>query len=238
VPFESALDEILYAYVLIGYFTFLAVYAIIPIMILKRGKKRLNTVLSLHFIVMEIAVILNFVYFRSKTLETIVIASTISNILYFISPIFIMLYLLIIYKRGEIKNQIIIGTVAVYSAIICLVFFFINDISYNPPVTVSVYWTPMLAIWIVVLLLCVCIIPSIFLTIKIYKEFETKELKRRWILLMIGEMGIYAHYFWLINHFLHLIEQYVLLDNIVGVASITNIIICSLCLYFSTKRTN
>jgi len=171
------------------YFLFLAYK------ILKRDRKRLNLIFAGFYISPVIGFIVNFIY-GPLTDETLVIAlNFITNFGIFFSPIFIVVFDLILLKSEKVINTtkqlaiLILYGIALFSMIF---FVFIEDMGVEMALGATGEapdWSPhwMLPFFLyVVIVESFAVVVSLYLSLKIYKKFEDEQLRKKWKLFIIG----------------------------------------------------
>jgi len=171
-------------------------FAFLAYKILKRDRKRLNAIFSGFYICNVIALCVNFIY-ATLTDENIVLAMhSITTFFAFYSPIFILVFELMLLKPEKVithKKQItiLIGYAVVLSFM--AIFLLIEDwgVEVGAP-----NWTPhwMLPFFLYfVLIVSICVVgPSFFISYQIYKKFEDIQLKRKWKYFIFGLGAFYA----------------------------------------------
>jgi len=193
VFYAMSITRILTIYVAQGivcfYFLFLAYK------ILKRDRKRLNLIFAGFYISPVIGFIVNFIY-GPLTDETLVIAlNFITNFGIFFSPIFIVVFDLILLKSEKVINTtkqlviLILYGIALFSMIF---FVFIEDMGVEMALGATGEapdWSPhwMLPFFLyVVIVESFAVVVSLYLSLKIYKKFEDEQLRKKWKLFIIG----------------------------------------------------
>lgn len=171
------------------YFLFLAYK------ILKRDRKRLNLIFAGFYISPVIGFIVNFIY-GPLTDETLVVAlNFITNFGIFFSPIFIVVFDLILLKSEKVINTTKqLAILILYGiALFCMIFFvFIEDMGVEMALGATGEapdWSPH---WMLPFFLYVVIVESfavgtsLYLSLQIYKKFEDEQLRKKWKLFIIG----------------------------------------------------
>ena len=173
-------------------------FLILAYLILKRGKQRLNVILSGSYITIAVGLFINFIYapMQHPQLELIVL------ILYYLTIFFIFLYtafllcfVLILLKSEKIittSKQIII--ILVYAVILsCMVF-----IPKGVVINASTEWKPVWS-WFyfsyVIAVVTIGFLTSFYFAFKIYKLFEDEQIKKKWRYFLIGLTGLYIFAF-------------------------------------------
>ncbi len=165
------------------------IYFLISLKILTRRRARLSLILSGFYIVEAIGILLNLIllWVRDNTLIYRIYFIT----AYFLAfgYIFILLFVLNLYKYDfKTKHQIII--IASYAISIILALNFPGGITINEHTDwrPSFSWAFLISLYL--LFTCFIFIPTIILSVKTYKKFRAKDLKRKFMLFFIGVCGI------------------------------------------------
>ncbi len=169
-------------------------FLILAYLILKRGKQRLNLMLSGSFITIAVGLSLNFIYapITHPQLELIVLILYYLTIFFiFLYPAFLLCFVLILLKSEKIittskQSIIIIG----YAVILSCMVFIPNGVVINA----STNWKPVWS-WFyfayVMVVVTLGFIPSYYISFKIYKLFEDEQIKEKWRYFLIGLIGLY-----------------------------------------------
>lgn len=165
-----------------------AFFLFLAIKILKRDTKRLNIIFSAFYISALIGSFINFIYVFLTDIPTILILNFITNFCIFYSPIFLLVFNLILLKSEKVittSKQLII--LIVYGiAMFCMIIFLFTP---TPGVTLNVTLSPVWSIefFIYVLIVeSVLIIPLLYLSFQIYRKFEDVNLKKKWKFFIFG----------------------------------------------------
>lgn len=165
-----------------------AFFLFLAIKILKRDTKRLNIIFSAFYISALIGSFINFIYVFLTDIPTILILNFITNFCIFYSPIFLLVFNLILLKSEKVittSKQLII--LIVYGiAMFCMIIFLFTP---TPGVTLNVTLSPVWSIefFIYVLIVeSVLIIPLLYLSFQIYRKFEDANLKKKWKFFIFG----------------------------------------------------
>ena len=160
--------------------------------ILKRNKSRLTIILSSFYISVAIGLILNVIYLPLK----ISILYAIMFFLFSFGQIFLVIFLINLNKMGgefSLKKDLIV--IFSYAFILFLLLNFPGGITINEDTN----WKPVFS-WAFLIssymfYTCFINIPTIILTIKIYKKFEDKNLKKKLKFFFIGINGFLCVYY-------------------------------------------
>ena len=172
------------------YFVFLAYK------ILKRDRKRLNLIFTGFYISNVISLFINFIYAPITDENIVLIMHSITTFFAFYSPIFILVFELMVLKPEKLINPkkqrvILIGYGVVLS--LMTIFLLVEDwgVKIGPP-----NWTPhwMLPFFIyLVTIVSICVVgPSFFISYQIYKKFDDDQLRRKWKYFIFGLGAFYA----------------------------------------------
>jgi len=167
--------------------------------ILKRDRKRLNDIFAGFYISVAIGLFINFMYAPLTDENIVLILNFITNFFAFYSPIFILIFELILLKSEDsitISKQfsILIG----YGIIMLnmMIFLFIEGwgVVIDPP-----EWTPHwmfpFFIYITIIASVIIVEPSLYLSYKIYRKFSDDVLKKKWKFFIFGLCAFYSFMF-------------------------------------------
>ena len=164
--------------------------------ILKRDRKRLNIIFAGFYIAPVIGFLVNFIY-GPLTDETLVIGlNFITNFGIFYSPIFLVIFDLILLKSEKVINTTKqLAILIVYGAALFGMIFFVfvegmgvemalGDTGVAPDW--SPHWMLPFFLYVVIIESVFAVGPSLYLSFQIYKKFEDEELKKKWKLFIYG----------------------------------------------------
>lgn len=170
-----------------------AFFLLLAIKILKRDRKRLNVIFSGFYLSAAIGLFVNFIYapLEDTAFETVVlILNFITNFGTFYSPIFLVVFNLILLKSEKVittTKQVMV--LIIYGiAMFCMVFFIFVP-GFGVTLNVSTNWTPVwsMPFFIYVLIIeTLAVVPLLYLSIQIYSKFEDINLKKKWRLFIYG----------------------------------------------------
>ncbi len=170
-------------------------YLFIAYKILKREKKGLNLILSSFYICVALAVIINVVYAFIFVEEVVYILHVTTYYLLCFPLIFLLVFVLILLKSEEVftpKLQLIL--IVVFGILLVGLWLIPNGVTINE----STNWKPDWSLTYLLYSLIVCslsIFPTIFLSLKLYRKFEYKGLKKKLKYFLIGISGYFFLYF-------------------------------------------
>ena len=168
-------------------------YLVIAYKILKRERKGLNLILSSFYVCVAFAVILNVVYAFIFVEEVVYILHVTTYYLLCFPLVFLLVFVLILLKSEEVftpKLQLIL--IVVFGVLLVGLWLIPNGVTINE----STNWKPDWSWTYLLYSLTICsffsIFPTIYLSIKLYRKFEYKELKKKLKYFLIG---ISAYFF-------------------------------------------
>ncbi|MFX1380359.1 MAG: hypothetical protein ACFFA4_14835 [Promethearchaeota archaeon] len=179
-------------------------FSIITYKVLKRKRQRLNIILSGFFISVSIGFILNMVYATLTDAVTILILNIFTNYFIFFGPVFLLIVNMIILQSTliySVKRQnryILFYGILLFAGMLLLVILGeIFDVDGNPILGVQIIynapkWGPVFFIYVASVMTIFTIIPINYTNFKIYFQFETKALKRKWLFYLFGFLGLTA----------------------------------------------
>ncbi|MBY9006017.1 MAG: hypothetical protein KGD63_04600 [Candidatus Lokiarchaeota archaeon] len=194
---ESSLTlvRIITVYFVQGFLVAFFIYLVYKI--IKRDRKRLNYIFSFQYIIPAIALSINFFYAPLAVESVVLILNFITTILTAFSTIFNLLFILILLKSEKVintKKQIL------FTAIYCIALVMSIFIYYNPNIGITMNgttnWLPAwkwpLFFYIIAIYIFYAVLPSYYYTVKVYRRFEDKDLKKKWRVFIIGNTALYT----------------------------------------------
>ena len=170
-------------------------YLFIAYKILKRERKGLNLILSSFYICVAFAVIINVIYAFIFVEEIVYILHVTTYYLLCFPLIFLLVFVLILLKSEDVftpKFQLIL--IIVFGILLVGLWLIPNGVTINE----STNWKPDWSLIYLLYSLIVCsfaIFPTIFVSIKLYRKFEYKGLKKKLKYFLIGINGYFFLYF-------------------------------------------
>ena len=170
-------------------------YLFIAYKILKRERKGLNLILSSFYICVAFAVIINVIYAFIFVEEIVYILHVTTYYLLCFPLIFLLVFVLILLKSEDVftpKFQLIL--IIVFGILLVGLWLIPNGVTINE----STNWKPDWSLTYLLYSLIVCslsIFPTIFLSLKLYRKFEYKGLKKKLKYFLIGISGYFFLYF-------------------------------------------
>ena len=199
-----SLTRALTVYVAQGFVCFFFIF--LAYKILKRDRKRLNLIFSGFYLSAAIGLLINFIYapLDPNSLEivpVIIFLNFITNFGIFYSPIFIVIFDLILLKSEKIITPIkqlailILYGIAMFSMIF---FAYVKGIAFDGSSRLGVEFDPLSwsPIWNLPFFLYLLIIESIptglilYFSFQIYKKFEDEQLRKKWKFFIFGIIAL------------------------------------------------
>jgi len=170
-----------------------AFFLILALKILKRDRKRLNVIFSGFYLSAAIGLLVNFIYapLENTAFETVVLVlNFITNFGTFYSPIFLIVFNLILLKSEKVittTKQVVV--LIIYGiAMFCMIFFIFVP-GFGVTLNASTNWTPVWSMPFFIYLLIIetlAVVPLLYLSFQIYSKFEDVNLKKKWRLFIFG----------------------------------------------------
>ncbi len=172
---------------IIGFFFLYIAYRI-----LKREAKGINLILSIFYLSTTIGVLINILY---AFIFDEIIVYFLHYLTYFflcLSLMFLLIFVLILSKSENIITKKIQASLLIIFSILLLILLLIPEgIKINEFTDWKPEWSWLFLIYSFII--CNSVIgPTIFYSLKLYRKFEHKELKKKWKYFLIG---IFAYYF-------------------------------------------
>ncbi|MFX1279279.1 MAG: hypothetical protein ACFFA3_07670 [Promethearchaeota archaeon] len=187
-------------------------FAYLAYKILKRDRKRLNVIFSGFYLSAVIGLIFNFIYGPIAHEGVILVLSYLTYFGVFYSPIFLVVFDLILLKSEKvitpIKQYLLLIGFGIF--MFCLIFFIITP-KWGVRLNEDTDWTP---IWYLPFFLYLAIgealfvlIPIYYLSFQIYNKFEDEQLKKKWKFFIYGYSALIVFmYGIMISNFLASLE--------------------------------
>ena len=199
--FQNELPRILMIYVFLG--ILVLYFSIITYKVLKRKKQRLNFILSGFFISISIGFIINMIYAAITDRFIILILNFLTNFFIFFAPVFLLIVNMIILESTliySVKRQnryIFLYGILLFSGMLTLVLLGNTFDTQEPflgvkidPVNNTPQWGPIFFAYVASIMSIFTLIPINYTNVKIYRQFETKALKRKWFFYLFGFSGL------------------------------------------------
>lgn len=173
------------------------ILAIIAYLILKRDRKRLNVIFSGFYICCAVGIAINCIYAPLKDEEIVLWLNFATNFLFAFSPVFLVVFDLILLKSEKVmdsKKQLLI--IVVYAAALLGLIFFIVQPEPGVIINADTEWRPVYTLpfylYLMIVIISMSLLPTLYLSYKIYVKFEDDVLKRKWRFFYVGIIFIYA----------------------------------------------
>ena len=177
-------------------------FSIITYKVLKRKRQRLNFIISGFFISLIIGFILNMVYAAMTDRITILILNFLTNYFIFFGPVFLLIVNMIILESTliySVKRQnryILFYGILLFAGMLILVL--LGEIFDSPNVPFlgvqiindAPKWGPIFFVYVISIMTIFTLIPINYTNFKIFFQFETKTLKRKWFFYLFGFLGL------------------------------------------------
>jgi hypothetical protein len=158
--------------------------------ILKRDRKRLNLIFSGFYISAAIGIFFNFIYGPIANLDVVLILNYITNFGVFYSPIFFLVFNLILLKSEKVINTtkqfLILFGFGLY--MFCSLFFVLAGPTWG--VYFNADWAPVWALpfflYLTIGETIFAIGPILYFSFQIYNKFEDEQLKKKWKYFIFG----------------------------------------------------
>ena len=173
------------------------VYFIFSILILKRSRKRLNQLFSTFYILAASGTVVNVIYASLFVNPLVKILHFITMFLYLLSPIYLLIVCLIILKSEKVVSKSKQNIIAfIYGALLMVlapIAFFMDGVIIDESTNWKPVWSLLFTMYALILISLFIIIPFIYLSTKIYKEFEDKILRKRWLFFNLGVLPYFGY---------------------------------------------
>lgn len=198
--YQAEIPRIIMVYVFLG--ILVLYFSIITYKVLKRKRQRLNFVISGFFVSISIGFILNMAYAAMTDRITILILNFLTNYFIFFGPVFLLIVNMIILESTliySVKRQnryILFYGILLFAGMLILVLLGeIFDTPNVPFLGVQIInnapkWGPLFFAYVVSIMSIFTLIPINYTNFKIYFQFETKALKRKWFFYLFGFLGL------------------------------------------------
>ncbi len=163
--------------------------------ILKRDTKRLNVIFTGFYLGNVIGFFVNFIYAPMTDADLVLIMHGITTFFAFYSPIFILVFELMLLKPEKVintkKQLAILGAYAIVLSFMWIFLFTEGwGVEIGPPNWTPHWMFPFFLFFVSIVTICV-VVPSFYISYKIFKKFEDVQLKRKWKSFIIGLGAFY-----------------------------------------------
>ena len=168
--------------------------------ILRRRRSRLNATFSSFYIFIALGLIVNAAYviineiFKSEPLALLLYY--ISAFLISFGPIFMLATnRILIHSESVYRLKSELKLILIYALALgfMLVFYFFDGIEFNESTNWRPIWSLPYLIYVIIIVSAFTTIPTIVSSFKILNVMKDKMMKRRWIWLLIGLLGLYVY---------------------------------------------
>lgn len=185
--------------------------------ILKRRRQRLNLIFSGFFICTIIGNLLNIIYFSMADENIILILNFLTNFFVVLNAIFILtvnriiLESTIIYPVKKQNLYMLFYGIILFCGMLILILLGLGldglilqpnapffGVKITPAPDHAPWWGLIFFIYVMSFSVIFAVIPIIRTSLKIYKSFETKELKKKWRYYFIGSLGAFSIFYLII----------------------------------------
>lgn len=185
--FQVDISRILFVYI-VG-LTIVFVSAILIYKTLKKGKDKPHLMICGFFISFAISISLNAIYAPIFLMDIRNVLYRVNIFFLFFGLFFTLLFTLYLYKENEIKNQYLLIPSVLYGIILILLLYHPESITISVLTNWNPIWELSILISIIFISLGLCFIPTIALSIIIYRRFQIKVLKKKLKYFIIGIVG-------------------------------------------------
>jgi hypothetical protein len=173
------------------------IFIYLGVRILLRNRSRLNLSFSAFYLFTAIGALLNVVYSVINIEIAVIILNFITNFSISFSLIFLYCTNQIILKSevAYTKDEEL-KAIGLYGLLLLLMICFYpfgQGVIINKTTNWKPVWRLPFFIYVITVVTVVAIIPIIISAIKIYKKFENKQLKSKWIYFMVGLAGLFTY---------------------------------------------
>ncbi|MBD3193705.1 MAG: hypothetical protein GF317_01520 [Candidatus Lokiarchaeota archaeon] len=195
ILFELSITRIITVYFVQGALFVFFLY--LAFKILSRDKKRLNIIFSLFYICEAIGIFVNFIYAPITVEEVVKVLNFLTNFFSFFAPIFLLIFNLILLKSEKVINekiQLVIITSYGVALFMMLVLTFIPGVGVNMNAAnnFTPHWELPFFIYVTSVFSAFSIIPTVYFSYKIYRQFQDEKLKKKWKLFILGCIALYG----------------------------------------------
>ncbi len=185
------LDAARIATVYISQGAFVGIFMLLAYKILKRSKNNMNVVLSCFYLSLALGLFINFIYAPLTDLLIVKVLNGITNFLVFFGLIFIFLFTLLLLKPNAVSRSKQIIVILIYGILLALMNVIPNGVTIGSDTNWKPVWSIPFFIYNLIIVSAICIVPTIYSSLKIYKNFQTEDLKKKWKYFIIGMFGVF-----------------------------------------------
>ncbi|MFX1389151.1 MAG: hypothetical protein ACFE9Z_03700 [Promethearchaeota archaeon] len=181
-------------YIVQGLYAFFFLY--MAILVLKRGRKKLNLYLSCFYLSTTIGGVINMVYATVFNEILVFVLHFITYFLFCYSMVFLLIFVLILVNPNKkITNKLQILILIVFGLLILGILLIPGGIEINGSTNWKPVWNWNFLLYSVIVCSSLIIIPTVYHSIKIYFRFENEFLKRKWKYFLFGISAYFFLYY-------------------------------------------
>jgi len=164
--------------------------------VLRREAKGLNNILASFYILTGVGVIINIIYVNIFIESVVLILHFLTYFLLCTSLIFLLLFILILYKSENVINvKIKLLLIIIFSILLLILWFFPGGMTINDTTNWKPEWSVPFLVYSYIVCTTVVIGPSIFYSLKMYQRIEDNELKKKWKYFILGIISYFLLYY-------------------------------------------
>lgn len=170
-------------------------FFIIAALVLKRSTKRLNQIFSMFFISIALSTLFNVIYASLRIALVVKILHLITTFFFCWAMVYLLLFNLILLKSTiRINKNIQIFSILFWTIILIglVVIGFAGGVSIDETTNWRPIWDRTFFIYEVTTSFFLMFVPTVYFSIRIYRNFENDVLKNRWKYFLVG---IFFYYF-------------------------------------------
>ncbi|TFG07147.1 MAG: hypothetical protein EU539_05710 [Promethearchaeota archaeon] len=181
-------------FTLIGFLTVYVVqglvflfFVTIAYKILKRDAKNENFMLSMFFISAATGFFINFIYALLVDELVVLILYYLTLFFIFLSPIFFLIFnILILKSKVKFNRKKQYTLIIIYAVILLGILMIPNGVKINEQTGWRPIWSFNLFIYLIIIVTFFAVGPGLALSFKIFRKFRDTEIKQRWSCYLIG----------------------------------------------------
>lgn len=172
------------------------VYFIMGLIILKRDTKRLNKIFSSFYIISASATFVNVIYVSLTVNPLVMYLHIITVYLFCFATINLLIFNLILLKSEKVfdrqKQNIVI---VIYGVLLLGLFFIPNGVTIDASTEWKPVWALSFLIYSIIIVTSFSTFPVTYYSIKVYKEIDDKELRKKWAFNIISILVYFAIFY-------------------------------------------
>ncbi|MBD3253778.1 MAG: hypothetical protein GF383_01730 [Candidatus Lokiarchaeota archaeon] len=213
-----------------------AYFLFVGIRIIRRGAKRLNLILSGFFFSCSIGLFINFIFVLIFEEIIVLILYYLTLFFIFLSPVFALLFNMVLMNKIDIKDtKKQLSIILIYSIIVICMVLIPRGVIINETTGWIPIWNPYLFFYLIVVVSCFTIFPSLYLSVLAYTRFTDTTLKSKFRFYIIGLCFIYfLMYSIMLSNFL----DHPVVRNLIGLFGVIFSFIGGSLIYFGIGRIN